>query len=253
MRPEVALWESYGPLFCLEERHIFPQDLDELHFYSCLRSKYPGICVDIGAGDGRIAGEITTSDLTLAIEPSSAMLEHWTPEHQKTVSRIRSLGDPLPLRSSSIDLLLFAYNLVHCLPGSEERLEMFREAARVLTPEGKLILEACPAFGYRGSEPEVERYSHDEDGISLTLRESISVDRITGTITFHMNYTGGSVPGGSALMNLKLALIGAGELLEELKSSGLCISSVWGDYDLSPWCGGSSPRLLVLLERKSVR
>ena len=130
---------------------------------------------------------------------------------------------------------------------------MFREAARVLTPEGKLILEACPAFGHRGSEPETERYSHDEDGISLTLRESVSVDRTAGTITFHMNYTGCSVPGGSALMNLKLALIGAGELLEELKSSGLCIATIWGDYDLSPWCGGSSPRLLVLLERKSVR
>lgn len=114
-------------------------------------------------------------------------------------------------------------------------------------------MEACPAFGLRGSERESERYSHDEGGISLRLHESVSVDRGSGKITFHMRYTGDSVPGGSALMDLRLALIDAGELLVELKMAGLSICSVWGDYDLSPWCGGSSPRLLVLAERKSAR
>lgn len=253
MIPEIALWETYGPLFHLEERFIFPPEYGEIDFYRELRSIYPGVCADIGAGDGRISGEFDTSDLIIGIEPSPAMLGLWSEEHSLRVSRVRSPGHPLPLKASSIDLLLFAYNLVHCLPSKGERLKMFGEAARVLSPGGRLLLEACPAFGIRGSEQESQRYSHEEGGISLTLHESVSVDRGIGNITFHMRYTGDSVPGGSARMDLKLALIDAGALLVELNMAGLSICSLWGDYDLSPWCGGSSPRLLVLAERKSVR
>ena len=50
---------------------------------------------------------------------------------------------------------------------------------------------------------------------------------------------------GSVHIELELAYISAAEILTDLREAGMQVISLWGDYDLSPWGGDSSPRLLL--------
>jgi SAM-dependent methyltransferase len=250
LRPEVDLWENYGPLFTLEETAVFPPEEGELSFYRTLRAGRGGSCVELGAGSGRLAGALGADGLTVGLEASSAMLGLWSKMNVSLVRRVRGFAQELPFRTGSLDMVLLTYNFLHCMLDSGERQRVLRESARVLQPGGRLVMEACPAFAIRPEEPPVERYRYAEGGVSLKLVESISRDPDSRTITFHMEYSGSAVPRSLGRLDLTLSLFSAGEALHDVSAEGFVINSVWGDYDLSPWCCGSSPRLLVLAERK---
>lgn len=250
MKPEVEIWERYGPLFSIEEKLIFPPDHRELQFYSELRKRHPGSCMEIGAGDGRLAGVLGNDSLTIGLEPSAAMFKLWTPEDRDSVPCVRGLGQQLPLLGSSLDFILFPYNGIHCILDRDGRKTLLREVARVLHPRGKFFAEACHRFDDREDEENIERYHYRKEDVSLRLMETVSHDREKEIISFDMKYSGSAVSEGTLSIVLELALISAGELLHDIRKAGLNIVSIWGDYDLSPWDKRYSPRLLVLAERK---
>jgi hypothetical protein len=131
---------------------------------------------------------------------------------------------------------------------------VLRESAELLREDGVFIIETCPQFACRHREESAVRYSYMKNGESLRLTESVShvfddPERGLGRIRFDMTYTGTVAPGGRADITLELALIPTGQLLEDMRDSGMSIMSVWGDYDMSPWDGESSPRLLVMAGR----
>jgi SAM-dependent methyltransferase len=250
LRPEVELWESYGPLFTLEETSVFPPEEEEMSFYRDLRGKPGDSCVELGAGSGRLAGALAADGLTVGLEASSAMLALWPRRTGGLAGRVRGLAQEMPFLDGSLDMVLLTYNFLHCILDSRERQRVLTESARVLPPGGRLVLEACPAFALRPAEQQVERYRYEEGGVSLRLVEAVSRNPSAGTITFHMEYSGSAVPPSQGKLDLTLKLLSAGEILHEVSGQGFVICSVWGDYDLSPWNCGSSPRLLVLAERK---
>ena len=67
MKEEVTLWEKYGPVFSLEEREIYPPDSSEIQFYRELRNEYPGRCMELGAGDGRLSGIFENGSHVIAL------------------------------------------------------------------------------------------------------------------------------------------------------------------------------------------
>jgi len=219
-------------------------------FYRNLRAKHRGSCVELGAGSGRLAGALGADGLTVGLEASPAMLGLWPRRNRGLAGRVRGLAQEMPFLDGSLDMVLLTYNFLHCMPDSRERRRVLRESARVLPPGGRLVLEACPAFALRPAERPVERYSYEEGGVSLRLVEAVSRNPLARTITFHMEYSGSAVPPSLGRLDLTLTLLSAGEVLNEVSAEGFVISAVWGDYDLSPWSCGSSPRLLVLAERK---
>ena len=83
----------------------------------------------------------------------------------------------------------------------------------------------------------------------MKLIESVSHDCSKGLIIFDMEYSGSAVADGPVNICLELALISAGELLNDIRNEGMRVVTIWGDYDLSPWDVDYSPRLLVLAER----
>ncbi len=249
MKPEVDLWERYGPLFSIEEKLVFPPDHRELQFYSELRRRHPGSCMEIGAGDGRLAHILGNDSLTIGLEPSSVMFELWTPPARIGVSCVRGLGQQLPLRESCLDFILFPYNGIHCILDRDDRKTLLSEAARVLHPRGRFFAETCHRFDDREDEENAERYHYNKNGVSLRLVETVSHDRERGIISFDMEYSGSSVTEGSLSILLELALISTGELLHDIREAGMSILTIWGDYDCSPWDKRYSPRLLVLAER----
>lgn len=184
----------------------------------------------------------------MALEPSAAMLASW---RGGDGLRVRGIAQQLPLRRGSVELVLFPYNGIHCILSRSERKRALKEAAGLLAPEGVFLAEACPQFRDREDEELAERYSWSRRAKSLRLVESVSRDRGNCRIVFDMLYTGSVVPEGRREIRLELALISAGELLSDIRRSGMRVLSVWGDYDLSPWDGDSSPRLLVMAGRLS--
>ncbi len=251
MNSEVLLWEKYGPLFSFEERMIYPPDTEEILFYRNFRKKHPGECMEIGAGDGRLTGYLYDGSQVIALEPSSAMLNLWPPG-MPAVSPIRAIAQQIPLKKSSLSLVLFPYNGIHCILDRDDRKHVFREIAAVLKPGGKVLFESCPGFNVREDEHGKERYDYDAGSTSLRLVESVNHDSERGLIVFDMEYSGSVTAGNKIEIRLELALISAAELLQDIVSEGMNIVTVWGDYDLSPWDEDSSPRLLVVAERNEI-
>lgn len=256
MKNQLELWESYGPLFSFEERNVFSQDSAELEFYGNLRREHAGRCLELGAGDGRLTAVVAGPDLTIALEPSAAMLRCWSEEEGDRVSRLRATAQSIPLKNGSMDLVLFPYNGLHCVLHRVERQEVLRGISELLAEGGVFVSETCPQFIDRPDESEVLRYSFRKNGECLRLVESVSHRfddgfRGRGRIYFDMTYTGTVVPGGRTRLRLEMALISAGEYLEDLRRCGMEIKGVWGDYDMSPWDCESSPRLLVKAGRSN--
>ena len=249
MNPEVLLWERYGPLFSLEEEEIYPPDTMEIRFYQNFRKKHPGSCMELGAGNGRLTGYFDDGSHVIALEPSVSMLNSWPAAMQQRISRIRAIAQNIPLKNSTLGLVLFPYNGIHCILDRDQRRLAFREVAAVLKPGGKFLAETCPRFHIRERESRKERYDYNKKGISLRLTESVSHDPDKGLIAFDMEYSGSAVVEGKIDIRLELALISAAELLQDIRNEGMRIAAIWGDYDLSPWDADYSPRLLVLAER----
>ncbi len=233
----------------MEERDVYSVDMKEIQFYLDLRKKYPGKCMELGAGDGRLTEHFPDGSLVVALEPSASMLSSWSAELQIGISRVRGIAQQLPLRDSSLDIVLFPYNGIHCILQRNSRKQVLREIAAVLKPGGKFFAEACPGFDKRQDENRKERYDYKGDDTSLKLVESVRHDFKRGLIVFDMEYSGSAVADGPVDITLELALISAGELLTDIRNAGMNVAAVWGDYDLSPWASDDSPRLLVLAER----
>jgi len=190
LKSEVLLWELYGPLFSLEESAVYPPDMREIQFYLDIRSRYPGCCMELGAGDGRLTQYLPDGSQVIALEPSASMLSSWPDDLRRRISRVRAIAQGLPVKDSSMDLILFPYNGIHCILERSERRQVFSDIASALTHEGKFFAEACPAFHRREDEENKVRFDYDRNGTSLKLVESVSHDWQRGLIHFNMEYSG---------------------------------------------------------------
>lgn len=238
-----SLWDAYAPFFDAEEGTVFPGDTREEEFYRLVRSRFPGgLCLELGAGSGRLAGPLSSAGPAIFLEPSPAMLGLWRNRRGGFDMLLRAVGQALPFRTSSFDLVVFACNGLHCLLGRGSRVALLGEASRVLTPGGWLVLETSPALARRPQERDSLRYDYFDGTLRLRLVESVLRIEDRGTILFDMTYTHG--PGRETRIPLELALLDRTELLGELAEAGLEVVHEWGDYDFSA-PGDSSPRLLV--------
>lgn len=237
------LWDAYAPFFDAEEGTVFPDDAREEEFYRLVRSRFPGgRCLELGAGTGRLAGPLSSAGPAVFLEPSPAMLGLWRNRQGRSDMLLQAVGQALPFPRGCFDLVVFACNGLHCLLGRGSRVALLRETARVLTPEGWLVLETSPALARRPPERDSLRYDFFDGSLRLRLVESVLRIEDRGTILFDMTYTHG--PGRETRIPLELALLDRAELLEELTEAGLAVAHEWGDYDFSA-PGDSSPRMLV--------
>lgn len=243
-RFDARLWDSYAPYFDMEEGEVFPVDARELLFYASMRASRPGRCLEIGAGSGRLATSLGGAALCVGIEPSAGMLRLWDPEAEASMIRVRALGQAVPFRRGSFDLIVFPYNGLHCVLDPEDRKALADDAAGSLAPGGRLLMETCPAFSRRPIEVRRERYRHRDAHGDVSLVESVRRDPGAGTIVFDMEYRREGLPPES--LELELALLDERDVVDLLVSSGLEILELWGDYNCSPFDPELSPRLLAL-------
>jgi SAM-dependent methyltransferase len=239
-----GLWERYAPWYITEEREVYAPDRRELDFYRRIRAATPGPCLEIGAGFGRLAGSLSGEAVTVALEPSPAMLDGWIPSDTDLAARLRGQGQELPFRDAAFRMVTFPYNGIQCILDRGERLRVLQEAHRVLSPGGFFMLEVCHAFAFRPEESGARRYRTKlPSGRVVELVESISRCVEDRLITYDMTYSDSE--GESENIVLTLAIIECGELVDDLEKAGLAVASVTGDYDGSEFRGEDSPRLLV--------
>ncbi len=241
------VWNRYAAYFNAEEFQVFPPDHREIEFYKALRTEFPGECLEIGAGSGRLARALFNRGSTTALEPSDAMITSWSPSDSALALRVQGTGELLPFPDGSFQFVCFPYNGLQCVldPGCRRRI--LEEAFRVTAPGGAFVLEVSPIFSRRPEEPLSERYRTVlDDGRELSLREKVERCSSTGNLRYHMFYTvkGGA---GEAVEDviLELASLSADETLRMVSSAGFLEVSHFGDYDLSAFDEECSPRLLV--------
>ncbi len=242
------LWNKYARYFNAEEGFIFPADLPELDFYKQIRKEYPGICLEIGAGSGRLASALQSPSATIALEPSDSMLAGWAESDQKLAIRIQGTGESMPFRTGSFPIVCFPYNGLQCVPEEEIRIGIIQDAYRVTAPGGVFLLEVSPIFARRDSEELTERYCADlPDGTRLLLREKVERKRNPDSIKYHMFYTViKNRKNTTEKITLDLAVTSRNQVIALLKKTGFCNIIQWGNYDRSPYDDELSPRLLIL-------
>jgi SAM-dependent methyltransferase len=246
------VWEEYALFFHTEEGTVFPHDHPEMEFYRRIRSEYPGDCLEIGAGSGRLAESLFSRGLTVALEPSSNMLSLWSPDASFLAERVRGMGQAMPFRDESFGFACFPYNGLQCVLDRGCRRSILSEAYRILAFGGVFLFEVSPSFERRPEEPRTIRYRAPlPDRRFLTLSERVFRSSEGNAVVYDMIYTTEGF--GSAEKRrvvLEMSTFPVMEAVEDGTDQGFSIVNLWGDYDLSSFDPQLSPRLLVLAKKE---
>ena len=126
-----------------------------------LAKEHGGIMAEIGVGTGELAGRrLSDCDIT-GIDQSVNMLKEAKKKFPKLKVKLGTFLQ-LPLDSGSVDTVVSSYAFHHC--NEEEKFLAVREMARVLKPEGRVVIadlmfadqEAMQKFAERCSDSERE-------------------------------------------------------------------------------------------------
>jgi 2-polyprenyl-3-methyl-5-hydroxy-6-metoxy-1,4-benzoquinol methylase len=144
----VAAYDRIAPIYArlAQQRRAYLDAVDRL-----IVAESPSgsrSMLDVGAGDGarasRIAGAAGLRDLTL-LEPSERMRSYCPA--QATIWTMRA--EDLHSRQGSFDVITCLWNVLgHILP-SAARVEVLRQFARLVTPQGKIFIDLNHRYNAR--------------------------------------------------------------------------------------------------------
>ncbi|KAH8103353.1 S-adenosyl-L-methionine-dependent methyltransferase [Cristinia sonorae] len=161
---------SYDAARYASIRPTYPQELFRVVFdYHRANNPSPrwGTAVDLGCGTGQATRQCTPFERIIGVEPSAKMLEQARKvprpaELKGTLDYVQSPAEELPfLEDSSVDLILSA-QAAHWFDWNK----LWREAARVLRPDGTLAVWGYSEFrltNYPSATPLINEYSQGTD------------------------------------------------------------------------------------------
>jgi SAM-dependent methyltransferase len=227
-------------------------DRGDAGFWEELAGAPPGARVlEIGSGTGRAtvalarrAARVVAFDLAPELVAVARARLKGTPNVELLVADARTFSF-----AERFDLIVAVDDpLVHLIRGSE-RDEALANVARHLAPGGRFVLDAA------WFPPEKRQAAAAPDGLvqerrtnrGLKVREVWHCHPQTRRCEARFEYEVGGKPAASA--SFPGRLWSREELRRRARAAGLRITTLWGDYDRSPWSRQSSPRLIAELER----
>jgi len=158
----VAAYNRIAPEYgrISDRRRLYLDRVEELVIHEVPRSSRS--LLDIGAADGRRAAHIASacglSEITL-LEPSMEMRETWP----ATVRSWAMRAEELPAAAGSFDVITCLWNVLgHVFPAAN-RIEVLRQSARLLAPEGVMFVDLNHRYNARhyGMLPTIARIIRD--------------------------------------------------------------------------------------------
>ena len=161
MLDPVAAYDRIGPVFAriAEKRRSYLDSIDQL----VISEIPPGSrsLLDVGAGDGgrarRIAQARDIAELVL-VEPSVAM------QGDTSDTKLRTMrAEELRLVQGEVDVITCLWNVLGHIFPSASRLEVLRQFARLVSPQGRIFVDVQHRYNARhyGAIPTALRFLHD--------------------------------------------------------------------------------------------
>jgi cyclopropane fatty-acyl-phospholipid synthase-like methyltransferase len=220
-------------------------------FWVEMASEPPGCKIlELGAGTGRAtallaqkAGRVIATELVPTMIAEARRKVGGLSHVQLLLADMRELK-----LQEKFDLVVAVDDPFVHLTEDEDRDRAFQVAAEHLAPDGRFILDAAwfPPQEREETADGLVKEHGTEDG-RLCVREIWCCDPETRLCTTRFEYR----QGGDLVEQASFPgrLWSVDEMEERARSSGLRISSLWGDYDRRPWDRGSSQRLIAEMRR----
>lgn len=173
-RYDDELWEAVG-----EHSHPPPE-----HLVRFVESLGPtAAALDLGCGDGRLAGRLDAAQLTLA-DVSRVALERAAQRLPGARTVLLEPDAPLPLDDNAFDLVLCAETIEHV----RDVQLLLSEVRRVLRPDGRLALTTPAHSRATGLRAAVLGFEHVFDPLSPHLRHLTrrSLSHLLGEMGFEL-------------------------------------------------------------------
>jgi SAM-dependent methyltransferase len=216
--------------------------------------------LEMACGSGRVLLPLAASGYTVTgVDLSPAMLaiarqKVKAAQLEKRVTLIQGDMRTVDL-GRQFDLVIIGLNSLMHLETQQAQLDAFRNAARHLSPQGRLVVDLFnPDVALPESPQEGQLFLHclkvlpeTEGGAHLLHFQSPRVDRATQLVTM-TNYYDELPPDGHVRRHMApftLRYVTAGELRLLLERAGLEVEALYGTYELDP-LREDSPRLLAV-------
>jgi ubiquinone/menaquinone biosynthesis C-methylase UbiE len=201
----------------------------------------PGPLLDLCCGTGRHSIPFAEAGTPPVGLDYSAPLLDLARRRDRHTLLVRGDMRSLPFRDSSFRTVVNFFTSFGYFRTEAENTAVIDEIERVLRPGGGFL---CDTFGrdhvlsrlvpeeYRACGDKEYRILRSWDAATSRLEKEIEVRRAGSSETFRESVRAYSPD----------------ELVSLLNRAGLCVASVWGDFDESP-LGPDSPRLIVLARK----
>jgi SAM-dependent methyltransferase len=224
-------------------QQIFPVNQAFLQFIPAFITKKPSSILDLGCGPGDYVDEFTRQGHLATGIDSSAQMIAWAQAHNQ--------GSFFHLSFTEIQNLKGRFDCIYCIGNSlsyllhEASEKFFHAVFDLLEPGGSFILQLVNWDTYRLQGSMKFPIQHLADG------------RI-----FHRAYE--AHPGDTVLFKTEIQKDGqtlqawadhlypryADSLPDEIATSGLAVSGVYGDFKRNPFHAASSPALIITARRQ---
>jgi SAM-dependent methyltransferase len=221
---------------------------DDIEFY--LQALPGGSVLEIGAGTGRIAGELASAGLHVcAVDPSEAMLSRARRRWGSRPNLSFQHGSlPAELPAGTFDAVILSLNTLWHLDDAGRQLASLKSVRSRLRPGGMLFVDLTNPLSMadRGAQGEIrERFRGVCGQGELTVQSAAWDDEAEQQLLLHLTYD--CVSEGPTLQRtlatLSLRYVYRSELELMLGSCGFLVRAVFGDYDTSPYTA-VSPNIL---------
>jgi SAM-dependent methyltransferase len=245
-------WDEYAPFYDWENARTLGRR--DVPFWRRLTRDVRGCVLELGCGTGRVSLPLARAGVrVVGLDRSTPMLDRARLRAcgaalKRTMGRsVRSKrgrldlvrGDirALPFGSGRFAAVLAPYGILQSLLSDRDLSSALQSAARVLRPGGTLGIDLVPDVpNWREYRNRVQLRGRSQNGVHLTLIETVRQDRARRRTTFEQQYVerrGRHVRKHS--FDLSFRTLSVAEMRRRLERAGFAVRAVLGDYQGRPW------------------